>query len=449
MANDREPPTPATGSSSDDLPGLVLDEGEIVVSVSQEGLLLGGNPAAIEGYVERIRGTAGHAIDVLGIDRTTAGNAAGLAAGTAAFLGQTAKFVQLHPDSLKAIRKGELIPGTDGFYRMMTRGTDQKFVSQLQWKKANLTPTRMMSLQMVAVQLALKTAIAEVEKSVERVEGKVEEVLRLAHAHRSGDVLGDRVTIDRMTTYLDRHGSFSDADWDSIAGIGPALNRTVEQLRHHADRTLQSFDATKPIQERADFIIKAVDSNQLGETLSLLVVAQESLFKWQRLRLARVEATQPEHVQQVLDDTRDLLTRQLAEDDALFQRARDILEAVAKTEAIDGFRFWSVQGLQRSLPTLRSDIDQFGTSRRAHMQEWQEFRAPSARDAANAAIEQVSDTATTALGVASKTGTLALGAASEGVNKLGGLLGRARDKSKVLRRVKATDPEETPEPPGS
>ncbi|WP_418016821.1 hypothetical protein [Mycolicibacterium fortuitum] len=140
----------------------------------------------------------------------------------------------------------------------MTRRADKKFVSQLQWKQANITPTRMMSLQMVAVQLALKTAIAEVEASVERVEGKVEEVLRLAHANRSRDVLGDRVTINRMVAYLDRHGSFSDADWDSIAGIGPALNRTVEQFRHHADRTLRSFDPSKSIQDRADFIVSPV-----------------------------------------------------------------------------------------------------------------------------------------------------------------------------------------------
>ncbi|OMB94477.1 hypothetical protein A5733_14930 [Mycobacterium sp. NS-7484] len=440
MASDLEPtrPTPVD-DASDEIAAVVPQDGEVAVSVQPEGLLVTGDPSEIEAYVDRIRKVSGHAIDVIGVDKASVGNAAGLAAGAAAFLGQSAKFVQLHPESVKAIQKGDLIPGTDGFYRMMTRGADKKFVSQLQWKQANLTPTRMMSLQMVAVQMALKTAIAEVEASVERVEGKVEEVLRLAHANRSGDVLGDRVTIDRMASYLDRHGSFSDADWDSIAGIGPALNRTVEQLRHHADRTLRSFDASKPIQERADFIVKAVESNQLGETLSLLVVSQESLFKWQRLRLARVEATQPEHVQQVLDDARDLLARQLVEDDALFQRAREILEAVAKTEAIDGFRFWSVQGLQRGLPTLREDLDRFGKARRAHLQDWQEFSAPSPRDAANAAVERVTETATAALGVASDTATLALGAASEGIDKIGGFLGRAREKSKVWRREKSDE----------
>ena len=139
----------------------------------------------------------------------------------------------------------------------------------------------MMSLQMVAVQLALKTAIAEVEESVQRVEGKVEEVLRLAHANRSGDVLGDRVTIDRMAaTSTDTVASLMH-DWDSIAGIGPhSTHRRAAPppcRLARCDRSIRS-----PIQDRADFIVKAVEDDQLGETLSLLVVAQESLFKWQR-----------------------------------------------------------------------------------------------------------------------------------------------------------------------
>lgn len=421
--------------TSEDLPS-VRQDGEMAVCVQSEGLLVVGDPAEIDTYIERIRSLAGNTVDVIDADKASVGNAAGLAAGAAAFLGQSAKFVQLHPDSVKAIRKGQLIPGSDGFYRMMTRGADKKFVSQLQWKQANLNPTRMMSLQMVAVQLALKTAIAEVEQSVQRVEGKVEEVLRLAHANRSGDVLGDRVTIDRMVTYLEKNGSFSDADWDAIAAIGPSLNRTVEQLRHHADRTLKSFDPTKPIQDRAEFIVRAVEGNQLGETLGLLVVAQESLFKWQRLRLARVEATQPEHLQQVLDDARDLLARQLAEDGSLFQRAREILDAVAKTEALDGFRFWSVQGLERALPLLRADLDRFAGARRAQSVEWQEFKAPSPREAASAAIDMASETATAAWNVAGDTASLALGAASEGIDRLGGFFGRARSRTQVLRRDK-------------
>ncbi len=421
MANDVDPTQP---SADDNLPAVIAGADEVVVSVQSEGLLVAGDPEDVEAYLDRIRGKAQRAVDVMGIDKAALGNATGLAASATAFLGQSAKFVQLHPESVKAVRRGGLIPGTDGFFRMTTRGADKQFVSQLQWKPTNVNPARMMSLQMVAVQMALKTAIAEVEESVQRVEGKVEEVLRLANASRSGDVLGDRRTIDRMVAYLERHGSFSDADWSSIAAVGPALNRTVEQLRHHAERTLNSFDATKPIQHRAEFVVKAVDGDQLGETLSLLVVAQESLFKWQKLRIARVEATQPEHLQQVLDDARDLLTQELAADNALFQRAKEILEAVGKTDAIDGFRYWSLQDLQRALPVLRADLEQFAKARRAHIADWQDFKAPTARDAATAAIEMANETA-----------NLALETASEGIDKLSGYLGRARTKTFHRARV--------------
>ena len=235
------------------------------------------------------------------MDKATLGNATGLLASALSVLGQSGKFVQLHPDSFKAIQEGNLIPGTDGFFRMVTRGADNKFLKQLQWKPTEINPARLMSVQMVAAQLALKVAIGNVEDSVRRVEGKVEELLRIAHADRAGNVLSDNRSITRMVAYLERHGTLPDADWNAIASLGPALDRMVEQLRQHALRTLKSFNADLTLRERAGLVDQAVE-NRLGETLSLLVVAEESLMKWQRLRLARVEATEHDHLQNVLDD---------------------------------------------------------------------------------------------------------------------------------------------------
>lgn len=76
-------------------------------------------------------------------------------------------------------------------------------------------------------------------------------------------------------------------------------------------------------------------------------------------------ATQPEHIQQVPDDARDLLAHQLTEDGAPFQRARDSVDAIAKTEAIDWLSFRSVSRLDRSLSALREDLDRFAKARRA------------------------------------------------------------------------------------
>lgn len=424
---------PARSDHDPALPALAESvRGEVVVSMQPEGLLVGGDPLAVESYLQRITAEAGYAVQVVGIDKAVIGNATGLAAGAASFLGQSAKFVQLHPDSVAAIRKGQLIPGTDGFFRMLTRGADKKFVSQLQWKPTNVNPARLMSVQMLAVQIALKTAISEVEDAVQRVENKVEEVLRLARASRSGDILGDRTSIERMVSYLEKHGSFSDTDWDWISSIGPGLNRTVEQLRQHALATLKTFDPQRPIQDRAEFVVNAVENEQLGETLSLLVVAEESLFKWQRLRIARVEATEPQHLEKVLDDARELLAHQMAADGELYRRAQVVLDAVARTEAIDGFRYWSVQGLSRDLPKLREDLDRFAHARRAQALDWSEISAPTPMQAVQAAAEMASETA-----------TQALNAATEGYTAVSNFFSKtSREGAKLFRKTKPSNEKE-------
>ncbi|ODQ90967.1 hypothetical protein BHQ18_09400 [Mycolicibacterium flavescens] len=390
--------------------------------LQSEGLLVGGDPEAVGSYLQRIKEATSNAVDVVGVNRASVGNATGLLAGVTSLLGQSGKFVQLHPDSFKAIRTQNLVPGdSSDYYRMMTRGADGKFLQQLQWKPVSVNPSQLVPAQMMAVQFALKAAIHEVEVAVLRVEGKVEQVLQLAQANRSGDVLGDRASVDRMIAYLEKHGSLSDADWESIAAVGAALSRTVEQLRNHAVRTLKAFDANLPIRERAGLINRAVANDQLGETLSLLVVAQDALFKWQRLRIARVESTQPEHLPKVLDDARELIAHQMAEDGALYRRARDVLDGVATTKTTDGLAFWAVAGLSRDLPFLRADLDNFARARRTQAEDWRDFHAPHFLEAASAV-----------LGAAADTAGRALNAAGGGISRVGNF---------VMRRTRQPAPE--------
>ena len=337
---------------------------------------------------------------VAGVDKSSVSNAAGLLAGAAAFLADSGKFVQLHPDSVNALKVGNWIPGTDGFFRMMTRGGDGLFLEQLQWAPAPIAPPQMMALQLIATQLALKAAIADVEEAVRRVAGKVESVLQLADATRAGDILGNHLTIRRAVDFMEKHDAIPDADWDAIASLGPALNVAVEQLRNHVTRLLESFDPELPVQDRADKLRRAVDDSRLGETLSLLVVAEESLYQWQRLRLTRVEASQPEHLQRVIDDARELLSHQLTEDGKLYRSAKDLLDTFAKPEAIEGFRFLSVRELAKQRSKLRNELDQFAKARRHQVEEWEAVEIPSVLDAASAAIDAASESALKAVGAA-------------------------------------------------
>lgn len=415
---------------SDDVDNLPApaDDGEIVMAMQPAGILVGGDPEAVESYLARLRESAGRAVQVTGISKSSLGNATGLLAGVTTMLGQAGKYVQLHPDSIEAIRKGKLIPGTDGFFRMTTRGADNKFVQQLQWRPTMMGPQTLMSAQMVAVQLALKSAIAEVEDAVRRVEGKVEQVLQLAQADRAGDVLGTHAVVTRKVNYLEKHGSLPDADWDAVAGLGPALNITIERLRSHVTRVLESLAPGLPVQERADKLKTVVSDSLIDETLSLLVVAEESLYKWQRVRLARIEANEPDHLPHAIQDARDLLMHQLSEDAKLYQRARRVIDAVAKTDAIDGFRFWSVKQLVQDRNKLQADLGAFAKARRNQVDVWTAFEAPTLREAAEASV-----------GLAKKSAGRALAAAGQGLlNVSERLAERTGEKQTTERKQPST-----------
>lgn len=391
--------------------------GEMVLSSHNGGLLVGGDPDAVESYLERLRKAAGRTVQTAGIDTASVGTMTGLAAGLASVLGNRGQYVQLHPDSLTALRDGKWIPGTDGFFRMMTRDADGQFLTQLQWRPTQLGPEVMMSAQMVAVQMALKSAIAEVEEAVRRVEGKVDAVLKLAQATRSGDVIGNNMTVSRMVDSVEEHGSLPDAYWDSIAGLGPALNVTVEQLRNHVTRVLANFDHKLAIQERAQKLKEANEEHLLGETLSLLVVAEETLYKWERLNLARVESTEPHHLPRAISEARQLLVHQLEQDAAVYRNAKEVLDKFTKPEAVEGFRFRSIRELTKQRAKLRAELDDFANARRHQIATWEDFEIPGFLDAASATLDKALVT----------TGR-ALEAAGQGLDRLGKYLAEPKEK---------------------
>ncbi len=385
--------------SPDNLP-LPAGSDEVEVSVQPGGLVVAGDPEAVEAYLSRLRTVAGKTMRVSGINKSSVGTAAGLLAGMAGILADSGKYVQLHPDSVNALRVGNWIPGTDGYFRMMTRGGDGLFLQQLQWAPAQIAPPQMAAVQLIATQMALKAAIANVEEAVRRVEGKVESILDLAQASRAGDVLGTHLSIRRATDFLDEHGVLPDTDWDAVAGLGPALNVTVEQLRNHVSRVLDSFDSTLSVQKRAAKLGAAVEDKQLGETLSLLVVAEDSLYRWQLLRLARVGEKEPQHRQRVIDDLNELIRHQLVEDGKLYRQAKDLLDDFAKPDPIEGFRIFSVRELAKHRSHLRDELDRFAQARRHQVEEWSNVDTPSVLDAAAAVIDAVSDSALKAVGAA-------------------------------------------------
>ncbi|WP_371714763.1 hypothetical protein [Rhodococcus qingshengii] len=409
-----------TGTAALDVPGTTRPGNELAVSVEPEGILVAGNPEVVAGYLARLTDIAGEALDVSGVSKTSMANVAAAAVGVKAIAAQAGQFVRLSPDSVQALKTYKVMPGNNGFFRMTVVDEAGKFRQQLQWQKVPLGPNQALSLQLLAVQVALEVAIASVNESIARVEGKVEQVLVLAQASRVGDVVGHFTTLDRLVTTLDEHGALPTADWESVAGLRPTLNVTIERLREHVKRTLAGFDATRPVQDRADYLRRAIEENRLGETLHLLVVSEQSLYLWQRLRIARVQATEPQHLQMVLDDARTLLAEHFERDGELLLHARSELSNFAKMHRLDGFRWGAAHNLKHDIVTLKDDLDDFARARGSQVMGWTEHESPSVVDALAEVGSRAASAGSAVAGAAGK----AIGAGVSGVGSGIGWVGR-------------------------
>ncbi|MGG7100888.1 hypothetical protein [Rhodococcus sp. 24CO] len=393
---------------------------ELAVSVEPEGILVAGDPNVVAGYLARLTDLAGEALAVSGVSKTSMANVAAAAVGVKAIAAQAGQFVRLSPDSVQALKTYKVLPGDSGFFRMTVVDEVGKFRQQLQWQKVPLGPTQALSLQLLAVQVALEVAIASVNESIARVEGKVEQVLVLAQASRVGDVVGHFTTLDRLVTTLDEHGALPTADWESVAGLRPTLSVTIERLREHVKRTLTGFDATRPVQDRADYLRRAIEENRLGESLHLLVVSEQSLYLWQRLRIARVQATEPQHLQMVLDDARTVLAEHFERDGELLLHARSELSHFAKMHRLDGFRWGATHNLKHDIVKLKDDLDDFAQARGSQVMGWTDHESPSVVDA----LAEVGSRAASAGGAVAGAAGKAIGAGVLGVGSGIGWLGR-------------------------
>lgn len=413
---------------------------EIALCLEPEGLLVCGDQNAVARYVAGLRELASDAIDTADVSPVVAAHGAAVATSGLSLASHAGEFVRLSSVTTEALKTAHKLPVGNGFFRGTLVNGAGKFSHQVQWQPVSMAPARMASIQLLAVQVALASAIASVEKSVARVEGKVDRVLALAEASRAGDVRGHYVVLNRLTTQLDERQVLTNTDWESVAGLGPELVVTIERLREHATRTLDGFDPTKPVHERADYLRNALEDNRLGETLHLLVVSEQSLYLWQRLRIARVQATEPDHLQIVLDDARGLLADNAEQDGVLLHQARERLSEYASMNRLDGFRWGATHNLSHDIVQLRNDLEGFAEARGRQVTEWVEAEKPTVGDALAEVGSRALSVGGSAASVAGKALGAGFGLVGRGVGQLvGGSQPEAGDKVRIDTSSTPTD----------
>ncbi|UQE73801.1 uracil-DNA glycosylase [Gordonia sp. PP30] len=378
---DRAPEGPTAAPATVSREIVVPDAGEITVAVEPEGLLVYGDRELTRGYLARLTELTHRAIDVAEIDRKDL--AAVLAHGAAAanIAAQRGHFVRLSPESLKLLQANGVVPGTGGYNRMFVQGAGGRIAGQLQWKQLPVGPAQAAAIQMFAMQMALKSAITAVEAAVAQVDTKVNQLLALIHAGRVGDVVGTYRTLQGAVDAFEENGRLLATDWEAIAHLGPSLAQVIARLHAHLAATADSLDPAAPITARAKTLHDAVGDKAFGDSLSLLVVAQEALYLWQVLRIERVRQTEGDDLTHAIKAARTLLADHARQDVELYAHTVEKLRAVREVKPLELARKSAIRDLRADTDTMRQQLDAFAEARRGQLIQWAAHNDPRLRDA--------------------------------------------------------------------
>ncbi len=256
---------------------------------------------------------------------------------------------------------GTLSAVGDGFYRLFGRATDGTISGHGALKPVAMAPQTAVAAQLAVVTLALTAAIKEVQEAVERVEDKVDILRDLLEADRDGEIIGTNRSLRRRAQQVGFDGTMSDADWHAIADAGVEVEQQIERLRSFIRKRLAAAeDAGQKISGRLEAVEHA---RAVAETLALLVVAQDSLFLYQQLRILRIRATQPEYIQAAIDEARELIDQHLDEDADLTGRVRTLVADRVTVEALEMVRFITANSMVRLAPQVDDSLSWFASQR--------------------------------------------------------------------------------------
>lgn len=301
-----------------------------------------------------------------------------------------------------------------------------------------------------AVARALREAIVSVEAAVARVHELSAEILELVGAPDGGDAVDHHNALTRVVGLLDGTGRLRAADWESVRGLGDVLADRTERLHAHAGRVLDGLAVDAPAQDRVACLQQAVATDRLGETLQLLVLVEDSLNLWQRLRLEQARTTEPDRLEHERATIGTSLAGRVERDVALLLRARARLASYAGLTPFELVRWLSSARVKRDIARLRTDLDDVAAAFGSAAQRALEAEDPAVAEnlaelgkpvravggALGESARTLGDSART-LGDSARTlGGRAVGAGTTGVGKLGRGLHRVAEPRRRPERKK-------------
>jgi hypothetical protein len=351
---------------------------ELVIVPTGDGLMVQGDPGLVELVAAQLMEPGAQ------VRRSRQSAADLFAAGAAgyAIVATHREYFQFSLQALQRLAEHGAIPSPDapGFFRSVVHD-GKHLAGGLDWAPVSFSPEQALSLELMAATIALRAAIADVQKAVERVEAKVDQVARLVRAERLGHVLGDRQILSSLVGRLDASGTISETDWQSVAHLGADMVRDLEAARSYLRLALEG-DPTGLPRHRVGMATDLLDDALVRETLAVLVVSESNLGMWQRLRIARVARSEPEHLAGAVEHAREFLSSQRDADQALANRLAGFTELLASPIGLEGLTVIQTAKLRRAVRELSDLTSEFAEQRCLDLPDEADIDYPSARDSA-------------------------------------------------------------------
>jgi hypothetical protein len=373
-----------TGETMDtsDTPEPALRPGEIeLVSDDDGGVLCLGEPADVEAYISKLTSLAVQHGQQPPLSFTAATKAGAIAATGANLKVTSGTYLKLTAESEALLRKYRAMPGRNGAIRGVAQASDGTIKGLLQFKKVAMTAERTASIQLMMVTASLQASIKDVEKAVERVGEKVNELTKKVDADWKGNVVGIHNMLRDAVRSVDEHGVLTDVMWDGVASSLGDISYQVAKVREYLDlqvRGLQTDGLSTPNPKgRADRLEKLVSSNMIGEALQLLVIVEDSRYLWHRLAIERTALASPDQMNIVTATARAHLRQDIVDDQAMLARLYELLQQYGSRTDGELLRYRSGVKMGRSVAQLRDSFEAFRDARRLQLLSWQDPYQPT------------------------------------------------------------------------
>lgn len=398
---------------------------------------LEGAPAVPEGDVLLWR--EGDGLIVLGAERDrrrflatlgSTSSVAGVASSVGSLTSSGGDYYKLTGASAaKLAALGKQLDENDSMYGFVRSGG--RFAGNLRFDQVNFAPEQALALQSAAVSLALRSAIADVQAAVERVEDKIEDIQRHLRAQLNGDVIGTLRHLERVATSTQQRGVMLKADWDSVAGVRVDISRNLERLRDFVVRQARDIDARTRLPKREAKLDDFLEPGGGRDQLNLILISEHSLHLWEMLRVAQVRQSEPRHVESAITDARRSLAQERRRNEELVAAVMTCVDEIRQVRPLEFHRVFSAREMRQTAADIHQCLQDFSQAAHLPLPELSEAVVPTAKDARDEARARALRTA---------RGARALGAAAAQSGSF--VIGKSRDAVRRRTERSAADHEE-------